>query len=656
MDERECQHLNDLLGIIHRQLSQARTGARKKAEDGFAMQTSFFSEMPDQIRDFDDLVEISSRQMQLDGYTRDFQRMEKEIVRLEKMSGSPWFARIDFKYDKSPDAVRQIYIGMSGLISSDTGEILIYDWRAPVSGMFYDFGLGRAWYRCPAGMIHGEMLLKRQYRIRQGKLEAMFDTDLAIGDDILQEILGRSADGRMRTIVNTIQREQNRIIREDLGNRLLVHGPAGSGKTSVALHRLAYLLYNRRDTLKPDQVLVLSPGKIFSAYISGVLPELGEEAVKTVTFTDLAGSITDRQYSIEEPGEFSEVLFKQTDDPATRCRRDSIRLKTAPEFLKALETYAERLIRHEGRFLDLLSPSGLVLSAADSKKLYDEDYSRYPMAIRLEKLKHRLLYLLEPLEEQRVTELKKSLIQGGRYPDKEAEALAILRMRQEFSASRKTIDQMTAFDTTQAYRDLFARPGLLEDCLDETHEGLDLDSVCAITTENLDLFRLFQEDAAGLALLKCLLGEMPEKMDLKHAVIDEIQDYTPVQLSLMARLFRRCGLTALGDLNQSLYPWSPADYGPIREMLGQTQWISLDKSYRSTEPISRHCAKILENSPDTYRPENPPDYVTRSGEEVETVETTEDQAPEILRREIRHCLNTGYASIAVICRNQHQCL
>lgn len=190
------------------------------------------------------------------------------------MQQNPYFARIDFIENGESD-VEQIYIGISMVQNERTLEILVYDWRAPISGMFYDYDTGRAGFDTPSGRIEGELVLKRQFKIENGKIKYMFDSDVKIDDDVLQEVLGQSKDEKMKTIVTSIQREQNKAIRDEGHKLLIVEGPAGSGKTSIALHRVAFLLYRYRNSISSDSVVILSPNDMFNDYISDVLPELG---------------------------------------------------------------------------------------------------------------------------------------------------------------------------------------------------------------------------------------------------------------------------------------------------------------------------------------------------------------------------------------------
>lgn len=216
--------------------------------------------------------------------------------RLTKILAIPYFGRIDFQEEKEDSNVMPLYIGIHTFYDSESKATLIYDWRAPISSMFYDYELGTASYQSPSGKINGEISLKRQYRIRNGKMEFMIESSLTVHDDILQKELSANADDRMKNIVATIQREQNRIIRNEEARILIIQGVAGSGKTSIALHRIAYLLYAFNDHISSKDILIISPNRVFADYISNVLPELGEEIVPQTGMEEILSEVLGHKY------------------------------------------------------------------------------------------------------------------------------------------------------------------------------------------------------------------------------------------------------------------------------------------------------------------------------------------------------------------------
>ena len=307
----ESERLERVLTETLVQLENRRNSTERFREDVKDIQRQMTEDVNLTLQSLTDLEGAAQANQYLAEMKRQVQKYQHSDMlarRLERVYANPYFGRMDFQEDGDPKA-EQLYLGIATLVDEKTGEYLIYDWRAPVSSMYYDSETGGAFYSAPMGTIEGNILLKRQYRIVGGEIDLMFDSSLKIDDDILQEILSRSADNRMKTIVTSIQREQNRIIRDDSHRLLVVQGAAGSGKTSIALHRAAYLLYRYKDTVKADNILIFSPNKIFNDYISSVLPELGEESILQTTFWDYAYNMLPDRYEKEEQSDMMEYIF-----------------------------------------------------------------------------------------------------------------------------------------------------------------------------------------------------------------------------------------------------------------------------------------------------------------------------------------------------------
>ena len=228
---------------------------------------------------------------------------------MNRLLPSPYFGRIDFQED-GLDFSEQIYIGVSSFVDEDGLSFLVYDWRTPIASLYYDYSPGAASYDTPGGRIEGTMELKRQYQIHDGQIRNMFDTSVTIGDELLQQVLGKGADSQMKSIVATIQKEQNAIIRNDKSRMLIVQGAAGSGKTSAALQRVAYLLYKHRERLKADQIVLFSPNPMFNSYVSTVLPELGEENMQQTTFQEYLDYWLGSTLRLEDP--FDQIEYVLT--------------------------------------------------------------------------------------------------------------------------------------------------------------------------------------------------------------------------------------------------------------------------------------------------------------------------------------------------------
>ena len=257
-----------------------------------------------------DAMEIFSNEKSISHIVSSGEFISKQKTKIESLISTPYFARIDFRYDDE-DEIEKIYIGRNAFIDK-FGDMLIYDWRAPVSSMYYDFELGNASYDAPLGKVEGEITLKRQFKITKSKMDYVLESALSIGDEVLQRELSNTSDQRMKNIVATIQKEQNRIIRNEKTDTLIIQGVAGSGKTSIALHRVAYFLYKYREYLSAENVVVISPNKVFADYISNVLPELGEEPIIQLDLEDIAREQLDKQMDFEK---YSEQVSELLDVP-----------------------------------------------------------------------------------------------------------------------------------------------------------------------------------------------------------------------------------------------------------------------------------------------------------------------------------------------------
>lgn len=280
-----------------------------------------------------DSMEIFSNEKSINQIVNSGDFISERKAKIEKLIDNPYFARIDFMY-RGEDDVEKIYIGRNTFMDN-LGDMIIYDWRAPISSMYYDFELGNASYDAPMGKIEGDITLKRQFKISKSNIEYVLESNISIGDEILQRELSKTSDQKMKNIVSTIQKEQNRIIRNEKNNTLIIQGVAGSGKTSIALHRVAYFLYKYRENLSAENIAIISPNKVFADYISNVLPELGEEPIIQLDLEDIAteelGNKLDFEKFIEQVNELLEI------DDKDKIQR--INFKSSLEFISLLDDY-----------------------------------------------------------------------------------------------------------------------------------------------------------------------------------------------------------------------------------------------------------------------------------------------------------------------------
>jgi len=516
---------------------------------------------------------------------------------LERLARTPYFGRIDFVPGGEEDR-RPVYVGLHAFHDEESDAHLVHDWRAPVSSMFYHHETGPAGYDAPGGRVEGEVLLKRQYKIEEGELEFMLETDMNIHDDILQRELSEASDEQMKNIVATIQRDQNEIIRNDEAHTLVIQGAAGSGKTSIALHRIAYLLYRYRDTLRSEDILIISPNEVFAHYISRVLPELGEEMIRETTMESLADELLESKIPFETFAEqVATLLRRDEEDYAER-----VRFKSTPAFLERLDEYARLLRDHNVRADDL------EVEAYRIPAEWIVDQFRRCGSLSFAK---QVVAVTDAVV-QRLYEDHRVSVTGERRAGVRRRLQKMLRHADIESAYEGFYEFLAEFD-------MFARK----------EDG---------RYEYADVFPLIH--------LKMQLEGIPAREGVKHLVVDEMQDYSAVQYRVLSRLFS-CPKTVLGDSQQSVNPLSSTSSEVIRKILPDAGCVTMNKSYRSTVEITRFALGIVPN----------PDIVPieRRGEEPEIV-ACEDEIDEIatIREWIEEFAASGRQSLGIVCKTQAQ--
>jgi DNA helicase II / ATP-dependent DNA helicase PcrA len=521
----------------------------------------------------------------------DATKINMEIKMLERQIISPYFCRIDFK--ENGDYLESYYIGIYGLRKAKTDEILIYDWRAPVSSIFYDYEPGPASYKCPSGYIEGELLSKRQYRIEKGKLLLMFDCTVAIDDSILQDILAGSADNKMKTIVNTIQREQNRAIRSESKRILSVQGAAGSGKTSIALHRAAYLLYSHRNIIKAGNIRLFTPNGIFAKYISNVLPELGEDDIPCDTLTGLVQStLGDLYKKYETYIEMMEWQLLQKSTGGTDSRLESIKFKASRLFASVIENFSKVYESRIICFEDVIIDETILMTKEELTELFYKSYGYMPVAKRLSRMELSVMVNVnEYINKREQDKIKELAITTENVDDREIKVKSRLAVAKEMEMTIKKVKSMLSIDICAIYQMLFKNSEIWDSC-----GGSKLDEICQCSVKALENGVLLYEDQAPVLYLMILLGMVEADKKTKHVIIDEAQDYSYISYKLFSKLYLNCGITILGDTCQNISP--STGIGNLQlagELLDSNnfEYIELDKSYRSTIEIMEFASQIL---------------------------------------------------------------
>ena len=520
--------------------------------------------------------------------------------RLTKILAIPYFGRIDFLEKKENSKVVPTYIGIHTFYDPESRATLIHDWRAPVSSMFYDHELGEAGYRSPSEEIKGEISLKRQYRIRGGKMEFMIESALTVHDDILQKELSSNADDKMKNIVATIQREQNRIIRNEDIRTLIIQGVAGSGKTSIALHRIAYLLYTFRDSISSKDILIVSPNKVFSDYISNVLPELGEETVPETSMEQILSGVLEHKYKYQTYfGLVNELLEKPSSSLI-----DRIAYKASFGFISELDKFILHIENTYFKAADVKLTKYITIPAPFIEEQYLR-FNRYPIRRRFDAMADYMLDMLKIQYTFTVTTAGRNLL-------------------------KKEIRRMFAGNNDiQVYKDFFKwtnNPGMFKMRKGHTLEYSDL---------------------APLAYLHLALeGNGNQPFRVKHLLIDEMQDYSPIQYKVIQKLFP-CRKTVLGDAGQSVNPYGSSTAETIQKSLTASEIMKLCKSYRSTFEITDFAQKIHPNA------ELEP--VARHGEKPQILQfgSAVEELSGIMGL-ISTYRKSGYKSLGIICKTEQQ--
>lgn len=467
--------------------------------------------------------------------------------RLKAMLDAPFFGRVDFCYEGEEEP-EQFYIGI-GNFAEQAGHVpLIYDWRAPVSGLFYDFDKGEASYEAPGGLMEGEVTSKWQYKIRRGKMLYEFESDVKIDDEILKAELGSNGDVQLKNIVRTIQKEQNAIIRNTSDRIMVIQGAAGSGKTSVALHRIAYLLYHDRNQMKSSNILILSPNSVFSDYISHILPELGEENIREMSFDLFAyKELRDTVFDCED--RYDQIERELQGDFGTEELAQYER-KQSEEFLSQAEGFLMELEDSLLEFRDM-EFRGMVKTEAELVNLFYFKFQDIPLLARMDAV---LEYFVDEFETLHNCTLSEEDMD---------------HLKEKFKRFYRTMDLYVLYNE------------FLEECRYRTLPQVPYEK----------RFLVYEDVYPMLYLKYRLLGKAGQKA-IKHLVIDEMQDYSYLQYEILKGLFP-CKMTILGDRAQTMEAKEQDVLTFLPKILGkQMRKIIMDKSYRNTVEIASYANQL----------------------------------------------------------------
>ncbi len=582
----------------------------------------------------------------------DYQK--QRAMQLKRLYQSAYFAKIVFKEEQEEEEA--IYIGPASLVEEGGFDYLIYDWRAPICSIFYDYEKGPVTYKAPAGDIEGELLGKRHFKIKEDTIHYMFDSNMNIMDEMLKETLAKSADDKMKTIITTIQKEQNQVIRDEEADVLIVRGSAGSGKTSIALHRIAYLLYRNREKILPTDILIFTPNDIFADYISHVLPELGEQEVESITFGDYmtrhlgvheVAEDMDQENFIQENDHdilktrwtsiesyFEQMEFLLSKDALTsekeRQNYDKrvciLQKKTSEAFLKNFEDYISHVEQRDDLFWDVYVLDQCVLTKADILEAYLDCIGIIKCSSRLLQVRNRAMEKVTQAKKALAYQYEQQLIKSDTYYTKaDMDHKTRKYVKRIFKPIYRDIRRMTSLDLLELYNNFLKTQGL----------------------ETIQNGHLSYEDALCMLYMKGRLDTIKEVSKIKHLVIDEAQDYTYLHYKIIQLIFGHCRYTLLGDPNQGIHPYLASQVnGQLEVFLGENpQYIHLSKTYRSTKQISDFCNQLLGL-------EHPDENILRDGDEPTTDVIAKEDGPMAVANKILDFGGKGCQSIAVIAKTK----
>ncbi|MBP1971331.1 DNA helicase-2/ATP-dependent DNA helicase PcrA [Virgibacillus natechei] len=659
MDERaqEQQRVDKIMNEIKTKEEKLYKQSKGLKEDVIEQRKTFWDDITVNMDEPDDVIEtqesIKQQAALLSEKERFHGKVGERLKTLDRLKHSPYFGRIDFMEDSYPEK-EAIYIGISSLMDKDDKDFLIYDWRAPISSLYYDSSTGRAGYRTRETTITGEVSLKRQFIIKHGVIEGMFDTGVTIGDQMLQQALGNNASTTMKSIVATIQKEQNQIIRNERSSLLVVQGVAGSGKTSAALQRIAYLMYRYREELNADNVVLFSPNPLFGSYISNVLPELGETNVRQMTFLNYIEKRLMDNFTVESPFKQMEYVLTQDESQDYPTRKKSMEYLASLAFKDLIDTYVEKINEAGLRFKRIAFRGETIVS---KQRIYDYFYALGEEIAIPNKLELVVKWLLEEVRTQQKEELNKDWVMekvelldkedymeayhqaeeqedyGSSISDEE-EVLRAQMVKRVFAPLKKRIRNLEFVNIPATYQALFTEVQL-------ENAPKDWQEIAGhILTQLKERYLTWENATPYLYFQDRILGDTTDR-SVRQLIIDEAQDYSAFQFAYIRHIFPYTRMTLLGDINQAIYtyamkenPLLPVDHEENQER------ITLMKSYRSTKQIVEFTKHFAPGG-EMIEPFN------REGSKPVLIQ---DDIRETLLQRVKGFANEGYETTAIICK------
>ena len=617
-----------------------------------------------------------------------YEATKRNISNFKEAYNKPYFAKIDFREYKKE--VEGFYIGKFSIGDSDSGDQKVIDWREPLADLYYSGTQGWTEYRAPVGLIEGELSLKRKFRYKDNEIEDIFDEGIndiilkasggddenALVDEFLKITLDESTGSKLKDVVATIQKEQNDIIRAPKVSPIIVQGSAGSGKTTVALHRLAYLLYRYNETLKGEDILVIAPNKVFLDYISDVLPSLGAAEVKQKTFEEIALEILKIKGKVENKDKKLALVLEMDDEKEKTYIKEVSRLKNSLEFKIMLDRYIKLIQIEQSKIESIFIDGEELVDGKEIRRLFLKDFIHLPVNKRKHeikrylnlRLKTRIEYLIDKIEGKYDNEIFKIKRDSEDTKDKEEIRKKIISLYDERDAkkeiikknSKKVIEEYFKrwenLNARNIYLRFFQDEDLFSIATDNRIPKRISDYIKNKLKEDIENGRVDSDDLAPMIYLKFNLEEIPENYRFSHVVVDEAQDYGILQMHILRYLAKKESLTIVGDIGQGIYFYKGIkDWKDVIEKVFNNNclYTPLTQSYRSTVEIIEFANKVLKKQKNSLTPAM---SVLRHGKnpEVKEFKSNKDFLAEIelIVKEVRE---NGKSSVAIIGRTQKQC-
>ncbi|WP_096439326.1 RNA polymerase recycling motor HelD [Alteribacter populi] len=631
---------------------------------------SFWDDVTVNIDDPDDIIETQASIKQqaefLSERERSHGQQSEKLKTLLRLEDSPYFGRIDFQ-ENGETNTEVAYIGIASLMDKKEEDFLIYDWRAPISSMYYNYSPGPAEFETMDGSIEGEMTLKRQFIIRNSEIKGLFDTGITIGDRLLQNLLGSHSSPQMKTIVSTIQKEQNQIIRNERSRYLVVQGVAGSGKTSAALQRVAYLLYAHRESLTAENMVLFSPNPLFNSYVATVLPELGEENMWQTTFNEYVQKELGETFDVEDPFEQMEWFLESDDSTQDEERNTAVQMKSSLSFKNQIDEFVSKLEHGGLHFQNIRFRKETLVSANEISAYFYGLDSAISIPNRMELTSEWLLQQIKavqrsewkkPWVEEAIQLLDKEeylegfnkLEKNKRFTedtfddfDREEEWLSKRVVKKQLAPLKRKIKNLAFVNVVKTYREFYYYLKT-----DVQTDNAEWHNICNEAINSLQNKKLTWEEATPYLYLQDKIKGRRPLTHIRHVFIDEAQDYSPFQFAYLKQLFPQARMTLLGDVHQSIYLHTLTNSSPLDETnedsTSNTERITLMRSYRSTAPIVTFTSQLIEGG-DEIIPFN------RDGKKPVYIETTsKEEMNNKIQVLITSCTENNMETVAVICK------